>query len=537
MTQAQNPPAKKTPHSAATQQSAEQETPAQQPPARKRATKKSAAKQSTAGKASTRKAATQKTSPKKPATQKTAAKRTPAAKSATKQTPARKTTATKSAAARKPAAKTSGAQPSSRAKKTSPAADVSSTTARPRREHDLVLFGATGFTGQLVAKHLIRTTPASLRIALAGRSEGKLGQVVKQIGGRAYDLPLVIANSDDPRSLAAMAQSTTALITTVGPYAKYGLPLVGACADAGTNYCDLTGEVLFMRDSIDRYDAKARSTGARIVHSCGFDSIPSDLGVLALSMAIANDDADARMLATRLVVRSARGGISGGTIASGMLEAERARGDERAREVLDDPYSLSPDRAAEPTPGDDPDPRSPLRDELTGTWLTPFLMGSIKTRVVRRSNALQDYRYGRQFRYSEYLSTGGGPGGRLAATGIATAMAAGEFAMSLAPARDLLQRFLPDPGEGPSERTRAKGYFSILLHTRTNTGVQYRATVAAQGDPGYAATSMMLATSGLTLAGTGLTERAGVLTPATAMGETLITNLKAAGMTIEAARA
>lgn len=523
-------PAKKTTPKTPTTGSAPGEAPGSAPAKKSTARKSAPAQKSTPARKSTAKKSTAKKS--------TAQESTTATQSANpvKKAPAQKPTRASKPGSAKAPSKVSATtrRAAQRARLT---ATTSTTSAIPRRTHDLVLFGATGFTGRLVAKHLIRTIPPSLRIALAGRSKGKLGQVAAEIGGRAHDLPLVVANSDDPQGLAAMAAATTALITTVGPYAKYGLPLVAACAEAGTHYCDLTGEVLFMRDSIDQYDAAARSSGARIVHSCGFDSIPSDLGVLALSLAMAADNPDARMGETRLIVRSARGGISGGTIASGMLEADRARDDERARKLLADPYSLSPDRGAEPSPGDGPDPRGPIRDEVAGLWLAPFLMGSINTRVVRRSNALSDYRYGRQFRYQEYLGTAGGPGGRLAATGIAAAMAAGQAAMGLAPARDLMQRLLPDPGDGPSERTRAKGHFTILLHTRTDTGIPYRATVAAQGDPGYAATSMMLATAGVTLAGGGLPPRAGVLTPATAMGETLITNLRQAGMTIQAARA
>ncbi len=450
----------------------------------------------------------------------TPAKKAPAKKTAAKKTAAKKTAAKKTTVKATPAKRTT---------------TRSATRTNPRRDHDLVVYGATGFTGRLVAAYLAKHAPAQLSIALAGRSESKLAQIRDDIGGRALQFPLVVANSDDATSLGAMAASTRALITTVGPYAKYGLPVVAACAEAGTNYCDLTGEVLFMRDSIDQFDTVARSNKARIVHSCGFDSIPSDLGVLALSLALAADDPTARMQRTRLIVMAAKGGISGGTIASGFNELDRTRDDPRAAKILADPYSLSPDRSTEPADGDS-DPRSAIRDDIVGTWAAPFFMGPINSRVVRRSNALADYAYGTQFRYAEYMATGDGVGGRLAASGIALGMAAGEAAMNLSPLRALAEKVLPEPGSGPGDATRAKGYFRILLHTRSTAGVPYRAKVAAKGDPGYAATAMMLATTGVTLAGDGLPRTYGVLTPATGIGDLLITNLKLAGMTIEAGR-
>ena len=465
----------------------------------------------------------------------TPAKKTSAAPRSAKQTPAKKAPATKKAAAKKAPAKKTTATATKKAASTKPATKKAATTA-PRPEHDLVVYGATGFTGRLVAAYLARHAPGDLKVALAGRSKGKLERVRDELGGRADHFPLVVADSGDPASLARMAAGTRALITTVGPYAKYGLPVVEACALAGTNYCDLTGEVLFMRDSIDKYESVAKANKARIVHSCGFDSIPSDLGVLALARAVAHDDPDARMLETRMIVLSAKGGISGGTIASGLYEMDRAHDDDHAGKVLSDPYALSPDRGAEPTPGDGSDPRGVTHDAVVGAWLAPFLMGPINSRVVRRSNALTDWSYGRQFRYAEFMSTGDGVSGRLAATGMAVGMALGEAALSLPPVRSMAERVLPEPGDGPGDEARAKGYFNISLHTRSTAGVPYRAKVAAKGDPGYAATAMMLATTGMTLAGAGLPTNYGVLTPATAIGDLLTTNLRLAGMTIEAGR-
>lgn len=447
-------------------------------------------------------------------------------KASARKAPAKKSTATKKASSAKVAKKAPAPKPSAKG-----------SAAKPSRTYDLTVFGATGFTGRLVAKYLAGHAPADMRIALAGRDRGRVEQIRDEIGGRAHDFGIVTANVKDDASLAAMAADTTALITTVGPYASYGLPVVAACAEAGTHYCDLTGEVLFMRDSIDRYDDIARASGARIVHSCGFDSIPSDLGVLALQLAATADDPKAELGDTRLVVTGAKGGVSGGTIASGLGELERAGSDATAARVLADPYSLSPDRGAEPTPGDAADPKGPVHDDVVGAWLAPFLMGPINSRVVRRSNALGDYSYGRGFRYQEYVATGDGPLGRLSAFGLSAGMATAAAALGLDPVRSLAAKILPDPGEGPGEEARAQGRFSIVLNTRTKQGVPYRAKVAAQGDPGYAATAMMLATTGMTLAtGTDLPDVAGVLTPATGIGEPLITALKRAGMTLEAAR-
>ena len=466
---------------------------------------------------------------------------TKATKRATKKasSTARKATTTATATTRataKSAAKTVRKATAGTGTERKTAPKSSGTTTRRRPDHDIVLYGATGFTGKLVAARLAKNAPTGTKIALAGRSRDRLGIVRDELSGRAGDWPLVIADSSDEKSLGAMAESTNTVITTVGPYAEYGLPVVEACAKAGINYCDLTGEVLFMRESIDRYDAIARANKARIVHSCGFDSIPSDLGVLALSLAARHDDPEARLLGTRFIVTGAKGGVSGGTIASGLNELERAKDDKRVAELLADPYSLSPDRAEEPR-GEVPQPRGVTRDDVVGAWLAPFIMGPINSPVVRRSNALADYAYGRDFQYAEYVSCGDGVGGRLAAAGMALGMTVGEAALSIPQVRSLAGKVLPEPGEGPSDETRAKGYFSIALHTRTADGVPYRAKVAAQGDPGYAATSMMLATTGLTLAGDGVPRRYGVLTPSTAVGELLIHNLRLAGMTIQARKA
>ena len=398
------------------------------------------------------------------------------------------------------------------------------------RELDIVVFGATGFVGKLTAEHLAEHAPEGVRIGIGGRSEEKLARVKSELG---TDWPTIVADSSDAAQLKALAERCRVVATTVGPYRKYGMPLVEACANAGTDYIDLTGEPLFIRDSIDRCHARAEASGARIVHCCGFDSIPSDLGVWLLHQE-AGELED-----TTLVVRAMKGGPSGGTLDSmkGMLD--EAKADSAARRLLGDPYGLSPDRSAEPDLGDESDVRLPVEDKEVGEWLGPFVMAAINTRVVRRSNALQEWNYGRRFRYRETTAMGPGIAGRAKGFAVSGGLGAALGAMTLGPTRALLDKFLPKPGEGPSAEARAKGFFKIETHARTPTGERYVARISAQGDPGYAATAVMFGEAALCLARDRdrLPDRAGVLTPATAMDGALVDRLRAAGHTYEVARA
>ena len=404
----------------------------------------------------------------------------------------------------------------------------------PARTHDLVVYGATGFVGRLLAAYLAGAAPAGLRIALAGRSRSRLEQVRGELPAAARDWPLVEADSTDAASLAALAASTRVLATTVGPYLRHGLPVVEACARTGTHYADLTGEVLFVRRAIDATDAVARDTGARIVHACGYDSIPSDLSVLLLAERARGDGAgglhDVQLVAT------ARGGVSGGTVDSVRAQFEELGRDTTARRVVGDPYALSPDRDAEPDTRQPRDAGPPSRTP-DGRWTAPFVMAPFNTRVVRRSNALQDWAYGRGLRYGEVMGCGWGIPGAAAATAITAALAGFAAAMSLPPTRSLLDRVLPDPGSGPGEQTRARGWFRMEVDATTGSGRRYRATAAGQGDPGYAATAVMLGETvlGLALDGDRLPDRAGSLTPATALGPVLVERLRAAGHTYEVA--
>src|SRR5688572_14346503 len=397
------------------------------------------------------------------------------------------------------------------------------------REFDVVVFGATGFVGKLTAEYLAKHAPDGVTVALAGRSEEKLARVKSELG---TDWPTIVADSSDTQSMHRLAERTRVVATTVGPYRKYGMPLVEACASAGTDYVDLTGEPPFIRESIDRCDETARATGARIVHCCGFDSIPSDLGVWLLHQE-AGELED-----TTLAIRGMKGGPSGGTLESMKGMIDEAKADHRARQMLGDPYALSPARANEPSLGDESDVRMPVEDKELGEWLGPFVMAAINTRVVRRSNALQNWAYGRRFRYRETTAMGPGIGGRAKATAFSGGLGAVMGAMSFGPTRSLLDRFLPKPGEGPSAEARAKGFFKIEIHARAASGERYVCRVSAKGDPGYAATAVLLGESALALAldRDRLPDRAGVLTPATALDGPLVDRLRAAGQTFEVQR-
>lgn len=412
-----------------------------------------------------------------------------------------------------------------------------------QREFDIVLYGATGFVGRLTAEYLARAG-GDARIALAGRSHDKLLAVRDTLGDKAQSWPVITADASQPSTLNAMAAQTQVVVTTVGPYAKYGLPLVAACAAAGTDYADLTGESLFIRESIDLYHKQAADTGARIVHSCGFDSIPSDLTVFALYRQAQRDNAG-ELRDTNLVVRSFSGGLSGGTMAS-MVEVMRsASADVEARRVMNDPYTLTPDRAAEPELGGQPDLRwrrgREIAPELSGYWVGPFVMAAINTRIVRRSNALLDYAYGRRLEYGEQMSVGKSAvapvKAAMAAAGNAATMALGSRFFHRVPRR-IVDRVMPKPGTGPSERVRERGHYTVETYTSTTTGARYRATMSQQGDPGYKATSVLLGESGLALAldRDRLSELRGVLTPAAAMGDALLARFPAAGVNLETMR-
>ena len=412
-----------------------------------------------------------------------------------------------------------------------------------QREFDIVLYGATGFAGKLTAEYLAKAG-GDARIALAGRSQEKLLAVRDTLGDNAQSWPIIAADASQPSTLNAMAARTQVVVTTVGPYARYGLPLVAACAAAGTDYADLTGETLFIRESIDLYHKQAADNGARIVHSCGFDSVPSDLTVFALYRR-AQEDQAGELTDTNLVVRVMSGGVSGGTVASMIDVLSTVSSDAEARRAMNDPYTLTPDRAAEPELGRQPDIRwgrgGDIAEELDGYWLGPFVMAGVNSRIVRRSNALLDYAYGRRLEYGELTSMGRSVvapvAAALATGGNAAAMALGSRFFHRVPRR-LLDRVAPKPGTGPSERARENGHYTVETFTTTTTGARYRARLSQRGDYGYKATSVLLGECGLALAldRDRLADLHGVLTPAAAMGDALLARFPAAEVSLETTR-
>jgi len=401
------------------------------------------------------------------------------------------------------------------------------------RDYDIILWGATGFTGRLVAEYLFETYGTdSFRWALAGRSSKRLEEVRTAIGaGEA--LPLLRATLDDLPSLARLARSARVLCTTVGPYARYGTDLLAACAREGTHYCDLTGEVQWMRRMIDGYQEIAAASGARIVHSCGFDCIPSDLGVYFVQRTLRERHGTSSPY-VKCRVAGFKGGTSGGTAASMLNLLEEASHDPEVRRVIGHPYALNPkDSRSGPDP---PDTLHPLWDEGFDQWTGPFMMAGVDTRVVRRSNALLDYRYGKGFRYDEAILCGTGRGGYLRAALTGAALAAVTAAGNLDPLRALLRWGMPSPGKGPSAKQRESGFWHLrfLAEHPSDPETRLRARVTGDRDPGYGSTSKMLGEAAVCLARDELDSAPGVLTPAAAMGDALIARLQAsAGVAFE----
>ena len=399
------------------------------------------------------------------------------------------------------------------------------------REFDIVLWGATGYTGQLVAEYLAKNYlggESGLRLALAGRNEEKVRRVASDIG--EPELPVLVGDSFDSASLDAMAARTEVVISTVGPYAKYGAELVAACVRNGTDYCDLTGETQFVRAMVDAHQDEAERTGARIVHCCGYDSIPSDLGTLLVQNAF-KDRHGHYATEVKMAAVDMRGAFSGGTIASMMNIVDELKTNPGLRKVLGDPYALNPAGVRGKDRGDQTGARY---DKDLGMWTAPFIMAAINTRVVRRSHALMGLPWGDGFRYSEVMGTGKGAKGLSRALSVAGGLVAFMGSIAIPFTRPFVEKKLPSPGEGPSAEARAKGRFKTLLMA-LGDGKSVRGTVSDNRDPGYGSTAVMLSESALCLAldGASLNSPGGILTPATAMGERLIQRLRNAGLTLE----
>ena len=396
---------------------------------------------------------------------------------------------------------------------------------------DVVVYGATGFTGRLVAEYLNKTYGAggSLAWAIAGRSRDRLAQVRRAIGA-AEALPLIAADASDAGGLADLVRQSSLIITTVGPYQRYGEPLVRACAQAGTDYVDLCGEPAWMAQMIPLLETPARASGARIVFSCGFDSIPFDLGVVFLQ-----DEAQRRLglplTRVHCGVRKMKGKPSGGTIASALATIEQVVRDPSARRAMVDPFALTPGFKGPRQPASG----SAAYDELAASWTAPFIMAPINTKNVHRTNALLGHPWGRDFVYDERMLAGDGADGERRARRMARAIRVQNSLLAFAPSRALLRRFaLPKPGEGPSAKEREAGGYELLFMGQAADGRTLRASVRGEGDPGYASTSRMIAETALCLirdVGRSTTA-GGVWTPGAALGQWLISRLRAnAGLT------
>lgn len=380
----------------------------------------------------------------------------------------------------------------------------------PAADFDIIVYGASGFTGRLVAEYLARQygVGGKLRWAMAGRSLEKLAAVRDEIGA-PVDTPLVVADADDPASLKAMVERTKAVLTTVGPYQLYGSALVAACAQAGTDYLDLCGEPAWMRQMIDAHEATARKTGARIVFSCGFDSIPFELGVWFLQ-----DAARARLGGpvprVKGRVRAMKGGFSGGTAASLKATMAAAARDPSIIELLKNPFALVPGFKGP----EQPSGNKPMLDEDLGVWAAPFVMAAINTRNVHRSNALLGQAYGADFVYDEMMLTGPGEQGEQIARMIA------------ASGGGLGGEGGPKPGEGPSKEERETGFYDVLFLGIAADGRQIRASVKGDKDPGYGSTSKMIAESAICLVTEAADVPGGVWTPGAAMQGKLVKRLQ-----------
>ena len=391
------------------------------------------------------------------------------------------------------------------------------------REFEIILWGASGFTGRLVADYLYKKygNNGKLRWAIGGRSKQKLEAIAADVTGDKEGLAVVIANSNDEASLKSLAARSQVVCTTVGPYALYGTSLVAACVENGTHYCDLTGEILWMDRTIKQFQSQAELTGARIVHTCGFDSIPSDMGVYFLQRQMqAIYGVPARHIKYR--AKSFSGGFSGGTVYSMINMLDEVQKKPGLQHSLDDPYLLNPEGSYR---GDDANEQNiAVYDHDFQSWTSPFPMALINTRVVRRSNALMDDAYGRDFRYDEATLSESSIKAHIAAFGSLAMMGS----MGISPIRKLLQGFLPAPGQGPSQEKRENGFYEIHFHGvhPSDRNKDMRAIVSGDMDPGYGSTSKMLAECAVCLVKDGIQIAGGFWTPASAMGDALLDRLQ-----------
>lgn len=383
------------------------------------------------------------------------------------------------------------------------------------RDIDITIYGATGFTGALVAEYLsgIAASEGPLTLAFAGRNGDKL-RAVAEANGVAESVTLIEADAADRAALDALAARSKVVIAMAGPYAQYGNDLLAACVEAGTDYVDLCGEPQWMRVMMEQHSDRAAETGARIVFSCGFDSIPSDLGVVHLQN-LAQDKLGGVFPRVKGRVERIQGGPSGGTVASLKGSTVAAMADEEVRNVMISPFGLTPGFKG----AKQPHGQAAIEDEDLGTWAAPFVMAVINVKNVHRTNVLGGLPYGEGFVYDEMLVTGPGEKGQKAAEQVA----------AMGPGGGMGQSKL-QPGEGPSKEEREGGFFTIALHGSGLDGKTGVVRVSGDKDPGYGCTSMMISQSALCLLRDDVDAKGGIWTPGAVMGDKLITRLQDAGV-------
>lgn len=404
-----------------------------------------------------------------------------------------------------------------------------------RPQFDIIVWGATAFSGRPIADYLYQHyRDGSVRWALAGRNLAKLEAIRQALGATEQEVPLLTADSNDEASLQALCQQTKVVLSTVGPYEWHGSLLVKVCAESGTHYCDLTGEVQWIRRMIDQHQQTAQQTGARIVHCCGFDSIPSDLGVFFLQNQ-AGEKFGSPLQSIDLYVLELDGSMSGGTAQSLVTVMEQAATDPEVDQVISHPYSLNPLPLKEHP--DQPELTTARFAEDIGQWTAPFIMAAINTRIVQRSNALSNYAYGENFTYQEIEAMGTGGKGRAKATLAAFAQRCILGGLRFAPTRYLLKNFVfPKTGEGPSDDPDNPGSYELLLVGKTADNQQLSARVKGDAEAGYKSTPKMLSEAAICLAlDIGDDIKGGFWTPATAMGTPLLGRLPKAGVTFKLA--
>lgn len=390
--------------------------------------------------------------------------------------------------------------------------------------YDLVVFGATGFVGKIVCGYLLDHASAmgDLKWAIAARSQTKLDSLKQSLGAAARDLPTLIADATDESTLIDLCHQTQVVISTVGPYALHGETLVKVCAETGTDYGDLTGEVQWVQQMIAKYEAIAQQSGARIVHCCGFDSIPSDLGVYYLQQQ-AKIQFGEPCIRVKMRVKAAQGGVSGGTAASGINLIQEAIANPDTKTALKNPYILCPNKTE--TPNHPPALIPVQADETFGEWITPFVMAGVNTPIVLRSNALQNWDYNKDFQYDEAMLSGEGIGGWFKAQSLQVGLNSLGIAAAIAPA--LLEKIIPAPGEGPTLEEQEKGFYDLRFWGKTASGKTIMTKVTGDRDPGYGSTAKILSQAGICLAKdlSEFEKQGGFWTPASLFGATLITRL------------